>query len=104
MKKNKMCGDTIVCADGFSISLRASSRHYCEPRNNEGPYTEVEAGLPSVREKLLMAFAEDPTRPTKTVYGYVPSEVVLEVLLKHGGFISGNLPPMVVASSKHSVK
>jgi hypothetical protein len=32
-----------------------------------------------------MPYAEDAERPADTVYGYVPYEVVMEVIQKHGG-------------------
>ena len=91
----------LICADGFSMSVQADSGAYCEPRNNEGPYSEVEVGYPSVAEELLLPWAENPGIPTKTVYAYVPSEVVLEVVLKHGGFVDGTMPKMEMGLSNH---
>ena len=32
-----------------------------------------------------MPYAEDRERPTDTVYGYVPVEIVERVIEKHGG-------------------
>ena len=32
-----------------------------------------------------MPYIEDETRPTETVYGYVPTDVVVAVVAKHGG-------------------
>lgn len=84
------------CADGFSVSIQASEKNYCTPRNNSGPYTEVELGFPSLKDGLLLPYAEDPDNPTETVYGYVPSAVVLEVLEAHGGWVDGEIPPMVI--------
>lgn len=75
----------IVCQDGFCISMQASKWHYCAPRDNEGPWVKVELGFPSYKEDLLMEYAEDPSNPTKTVYGYVPLELVAQVTDKHGG-------------------
>ena len=37
------------------------------------------------KEELLMEYAEDHDRPTRTVYSFVPHEVVHEVIMKHGG-------------------
>jgi hypothetical protein len=74
-----------VCADGFQVSVQASSTHYCEPRDNFGPYTEVELGYPSEPVEAWLEYAEDPDRPTTTVYGYVPIEWVVQVLDQHGG-------------------
>ena len=77
----------LTCADGFEMSVQASKFHYCEPRVNAASdgYTKVEVGFPSKEEPLLTPYAEDPNHLTDTVYGYVPAEVVLQVILKHGG-------------------
>lgn len=76
----------IVCKDGFIISVQASEYHYCSPRDNDGPYSKFEIGYPNRKEPLLMPYAEDKSKPTDTVYGYVPESVVKEVIEKHGGF------------------
>ena len=89
--------ERVVCADNFSMSVQAGVTHYCYPRDGEGPYKEVEVGFPSQREELLMDYAEREDDPTKTVYGYVPSSVVTLVIAKHGGIVSGDLPPGVPA-------
>jgi len=75
----------IVCADGFTVSVQASTSHYCTPRDNDGPYSEVELGYPSEPVEAWMEYAEHSDRPTMTVYGYVPIEVVEVVLEYHGG-------------------
>ena len=89
----------VMCEDGFSVSIHAGDGKYCCPRNNEGPYIEVELGYPSHSEFMIIPWAEDRHNPTETVYGYVPSTVVLEMLLKHGGMVEGELPPMVMGYS-----
>ena len=84
----------IVCKDGFGMSVQASCFAYCSPRtDNADSYTRVEVGFPSSEETLLMPWVEDPSKPTETVYAYVPSAVVLAVIDKHGGQQSGELPP-----------
>jgi hypothetical protein len=86
-----------VCADGFTVSIQASSFHYCVPKKDNANYTHVEVGFPSQRpEPWLMweEFCENPERPTETVYGYVPVEMVLVLLESHGG-----VPGPAVASS-----
>lgn len=79
----------IQCIDGFSISIQASSCHYCNPRVTfEGPYTELELGYPSCSEELLIPYMEDDyCKPEDTVYPYVPVEVVDKVIKKHGGIV-----------------
>ena len=88
----------IICEDGFRMSVQACSRKYCTPRNDEGPYHEVEIGFPSNMEPLLIRYAEDKANPTNTVYGWVPTRVLWEVITKHGGIKSGNLPPTIMSS------
>lgn len=77
----------IKCEDGFNISVQASKNMYCEPRADlsDGMYTRVELGYPSEDDELISAYAEDPERPTETIYGYVPVELVEQLINKHGG-------------------
>jgi len=82
----------VVCADGFSMSVQASTTAYSKPRTDSGPYTEVEIGFPNEEEPLLLSYAEEPEELTNTVYPYVPVERVSLVLAKHGGVVSGELP------------
>jgi hypothetical protein len=79
----------IECADGLILSVQASSTHYATPRINHGPYTHVEVGYPSEPVEELMPYAEDGDCPTQTVYGYVPVEVVEQVIESHGGIANG---------------
>ena len=74
-----------VAPDGFTVSIQASNTHYCAPRETGlAAYHSVELGYPSAEEELLLPYAEDPERPTDTVYGWVPVEVVAAVLTSHG--------------------
>jgi hypothetical protein len=77
----------IECADGFSISVQASHGAYCSPRRNIGPWYQVECGYPSDVPAEIMSYAEQPENPTETVYGYVPIELVEELIAAHGGII-----------------
>ena len=48
---------TVVCADGFSMSVQAGTGNYCKPRQpNADRYTAVEVGFPSHEEPLLLQF------------------------------------------------
>jgi hypothetical protein len=86
----------IICSDGFEISVQANENAYCTPRiNNADRYTEVECGFPSCSEPLLIEYAEEPNSPTETVYAWVPSMVITNVIAKHGGIVSGEVPPGV---------
>jgi hypothetical protein len=97
----------VECKDGFNMSVQAHDGAYCTPRwTNTGPYVSVEVGFPSEYEPLLREYVDgdpyDIDRQgedgrawwTKNVYGWVPSRVVLKVILKHGGMESGELPDM----------
>ena len=84
---------TVVCADGFFMSVQAHENAYCLPRVNEAPlYDAVEIGFPSEVESLIMPWAEDKNRPRETVYGYVPVGTVTNVIAKHGGIVEGEVP------------
>ena len=101
--KRKMY-EYVECKDGFRVSIQGNATGYCSPRDNTGPYTEVELGFPNRACDVILAYAEDPDQPCNTVYGYVPSEVVLEMILKHGGMVSGDMPPMIVGHSRNFPK
>ena len=91
----------IECADGFSMSVQASKYNYCEPRiDNASEYTAVEVGFPSDYESILAPFAEDMEDYTGTVYGFVPSQLIVDVCAKHGGVVAGELPPGVIYLKK----
>jgi hypothetical protein len=80
----------IVCVDGFEISVQASECHYCQPREDNAPqYTHVECGFPNAEPELILEYAENPDDPTETVYGYVPIELVEQLITLHGGIAAG---------------
>lgn len=79
-----------VCADGFKISIQASRVHHCTPRSDEAEeYEAVELGFPSEKEDLILSYMEDLDGEefTKTIYPYVPIEIVDKMLEKHGGIV-----------------
>jgi len=41
-----------------------------------------------------MRYAEDYDKPTDTVYAYVPSSVIIDVIENHGGMVKGQLPEL----------
>lgn len=75
----------ITCVDGFSLSVQATHGAYCSPRQNLGPWYEVEVGFPSELPEQIMHRAEEPERPTETVYPYTPIEEVEALIAAHGG-------------------
>ena len=91
----KPINPAIVCADGFSMSVQASARHRCTPREDWGPYTAMEIGGLSDIEPLIAEFQHEPgwNPPTMDVYNYVPVAVIEAVIAKHGGIVKGKLPP-----------
>lgn len=90
---------TIECNDGWSVSVVAGSSVYCDPRENGVAYKSVELGYPSEADSLITPYAEDRSRPTNTVYGWVPSYVLLHLFEKHGGVKAGNLPKLDLESA-----
>lgn len=78
----------VNCRDGFSVSIQAGSRFYCTPRINGGPWTEVELGYPSAHPGRRIAKHGEcmhKRMPTKTIYSYVPVQLVHDLIRKHGG-------------------
>jgi len=69
----------LYCNDGFKMSIQDSDGHYCIKGRS------VEIGFPSVVERLLEDYAENPEKLLDTVYSHVPYSVVDKVLEKHGG-------------------
>lgn len=82
MKPNK---PILKLNSGLSLSVQASKYHYCSPRNDKGPYHSVEIGFPSKKVDKLLIYAEDIDNPTKTVYGYVPVYLLIEIINDNGG-------------------
>lgn len=77
----------IECKDGFSLSVQASHGAYCQPRTNLADWYQVEVGYPSEAPTAFIDYAEDSDRPTDTVYGYVPVELVVDEINLHGGAV-----------------
>jgi len=97
MSHRRFLNDTVVCADGFRMSVQGNEGAYCEPRlNNQKKYNLVEVGYPSQEESLIMPWCENPRQPTDSIYGYVPVDVVTNVIVKHGGIAEGQVPPGVI--------
>lgn len=76
----------IVCKDGFSLSVQCHRGNYCCPRiDGASRYYEVEVGFPSEIPEFIMGYCDDDTNPTDTVYAYVPTKLVQELIEFHGG-------------------
>ena len=77
-----------ITATGIVMSIQGSSFHYCNPKEDSDDgsiYTSLEVGFPTAAIQELLDYAEDPESPTATVYGYVPVEVINDVISKNGG-------------------
>jgi len=75
----------IYCNDGFNMSVQGSSGHYCEPRKTQNWYSKMEIGYPTREEISILKYAENKDNPTDTVYGYVPCDIIQEIIDNHGG-------------------
>jgi hypothetical protein len=74
--------------DGTTVSIQAGEYNYSIPRENREDYSDFqsfELGFPSRQIDLLMTYAEDKSCPTGTVYGYVPREVIEQLVKECGG-------------------
>lgn len=72
----------VICADGVTLSVQANENHYCTPRENTGPYTEVEVWCIRNCTSPVTEFDYDESDPS----GYVPIEQVVAFIDNHGGF------------------
>ena len=71
----------VICVDGTTLSVQASEFHYSSPRENVGPYTEVEVWRVSNTTGIEQFFdysEEDPS-------AYVPIEQVVAFIDSHSG-------------------
>jgi len=80
--------------NGGSISIQASHTHYCEPRDNEGPYSEVEVAYPTKGTKYPKSLLNYSDTPDEPVFAYVPSHIVADIIVMNGGIKSGEVPPL----------
>jgi len=88
----------LVLTDGNTMSVQANDFTYCSPRDNVGPYTEVEVGFPSFYSALLEPYKENFPGSSfqESVFPYVPVDVVLRLIEEHGGNTTpSHLPPFV---------
>jgi hypothetical protein len=114
LSNNKPTNPRIFFNNGGSISIQASRTAYCEPRNDEGPYSEMELGFPTQGTEIpdsLLRYEEtsqegmgEDFNPYESVYGYVPVAVIKELINVNGGIKSGQLPPMAEENYESSVE
>ena len=69
----------------INLSIQADKFKYCSPRENGlSEYEDWEIGYPSEPIPELIQFAESD-QYTDTVYGYVPTWVILKIITRLGG-------------------
>jgi hypothetical protein len=86
--------DRVHFNNGGSISIQASHTHYCEPRDNEGPYSEVEVAYPTKGTKYPKSLLDYSDTPDEPVFAYVPSDIVEQIIEMNGGVKRGEVPPL----------
>ena len=69
-----------------------------------GDYTHVEVGRLSAQEPLFLPYAELPRKPKKTIYSFVPVDVVEAVIRKHGGFYESRLPSVIAWKNSEQIE
>jgi len=77
-------------ADGNSMSVQASSYHYCSPRttfDDFGLYDSFEVGFPSKHYDSLEQYKDGPGDQTESVFGWVPKEVIEKIINDAGGVV-----------------
>ena len=68
----------VQCKDGTTLSVQASQYHYSTPREDYGPYTEVEVWKATAPVTEFDYSDDDPS-------AYVPIEQVVQFIDNHGG-------------------
>lgn len=79
---HKELAPIVKCKDGVTLSVQASEFHYSSPRDNYGPYTEVEVWcFRDAAEVTEFDYSDD--EPS----AYVPIEQVVQFIDNHGGMV-----------------
>lgn len=74
----KKVAPVVKCKDGTTLSVQASQYHYSTPREDCGPYTEVEVWKATAPVTEFDYSDDDPS-------AYVPIEQVVQFIDNHGG-------------------
>jgi hypothetical protein len=77
----------IVCADGFKLSVQTGECMWCTPREDRGPWMDVEVG---VFQGRIEGWEDHHSGCEENgqdfqCYGYVPVEKVWALIEAHGG-------------------
>jgi hypothetical protein len=76
----------VYCADGFNVSVQAMYGSYAEYDDEKGVLVSAELGFPSELDPIIAYHAEEKGT-TETVFGYVPVELIAQLLINHGGVV-----------------
>jgi hypothetical protein len=78
----------VRCANGFTMSVQYGSGLYCSQYMTDFPVEPktCEVGFPSRCVKALEPYREGADKPTKSVYGWVPLAVIVEIIDANGGW------------------
>jgi hypothetical protein len=83
------CVPAMYFKRGGSMSVQASSGHYCSPKSDTGPYATVEVLVDSPRLKVPKSFGKpmkNPDRKDKVrVFTWVPVSAVNAEIERRGG-------------------
>ena len=80
--------------NGSSISMQASNKHNCIPKDDEGPYKSIELGFPQGGIKLpedFDNFRQDDM--SSNIFSFVPASEVVKIIEMNNGVKSGEVPP-----------
>lgn len=95
------------CVNGLSLSVQASRKHHCFPRNNEGPYIEFEVGFPSQKPPeswLALCTGDFENKAISSIYVNVPIAQVAAFIDLYGGIKAEETPQMVLPEPKAPIK
>jgi hypothetical protein len=97
---NRIFREHIICKSGLRLSIQASVRHYSVPKEDNAPYyTHCEVAV--IGKKRIKAFNKCAgykpyyCRGIKGyVYEWLKASTILKVIIKNGGILEGELPPL----------
>lgn len=75
-----MLAPEFECKSGLTMSIQAGGFHYCEPRNDIGPWKTVEVGFPSRELRTIRKYYEGGG-----VYARVPIDALERIIKRNGG-------------------
>ncbi len=75
----------VICKDGFYMSVQGSHGHACTPRQIADEYSHMEVANIPFAEPLLIPYSDRNPNFDCITYGYVPVQVIQEVIFNHGG-------------------